>query len=433
MTAPVRFASRLTTILTMVGVAVGLGNVWRFPYMMGSYGGSAFLFVYLAFVLLLGIPAVIGEWALGRETRRGTLGALDAAFGRAGRPLGWILVGALAVANSYYLVVIGNVVYTMLFSVAVGFRDETLAAYRSGLTGAAIQASITLAALASALAVLALGFNRGAERLSRWFVPISGGMLIYLIAHSLALPGAIGALARFLRPDFAALTPTHVFAAMGQAFYSLSLGGTMLVVYGSYLREQENIRTAAIATALGDAGTALLAALFLVPTTLVLGLELTAGPQLVFDTLPRLFALVSGGRVAGTLFLAALAMVAYLSTLAALEVLLGALRDTLGLSTRTALSVLGATQAGMLLPSVLWPRIIGTLDLVVGSGMQLAGSGVALIALGWGLGRATLLTQVFGAADASGFWPQSYLLWVRWVVPFALAVTLALYLYDSLF
>lgn len=422
----------MTTILTMVGVAVGLGNVWRFPYMMGSYGGSAFLFVYLAFVFLFGIPAVMGEWALGRETRRGPLGAMAASFGSYGRWFGGCLLVTVFVANSYYLVIIGNVVYTLAFSVATGFRAETREQYQTGLDNGWLQAGITLALIATAMLVLALGLKRGIERTSRYFVPFFGLAFLYLIVTALTLDGATTALREFLIPDFSLMTPTNVFAAMGQAIFSLSLGGTFLVIYGSYLRPQERIPFSATAAALGDLGAALLAALFLVPTTIIFGLELSSGPQLIFGTLPELFAVIPGGRLAGTLFLTALAMMAYLSSIAAFQVLVGAARDSLGLSIGKTLAILGPAQALIMLPSALHPAIIGQLDLVFGSGMQVLGCGVALVGIGWGLGRRTLLRQVFGDADARGWLPRTFAVWIRWVVPAAMALTLVLYL-SSIF
>jgi len=414
----------------MVGVAVGLGNVWRFPYMMGSHGGSAFLFVYLAFVVLFGVPAVMGEWALGRETRRGTLGALGAALGRPGRTIGALLLAALLVANSYYLVVIANIVYTTAFSVGVGFAGSSGDAYTRGLASGPLQAAIAATVLAAALFVIHLGLRGGIERASKLLVPFFGAAFLYLIVRALMLPGATRALGEFLSPDFSAMDGTAVFAAMGQAFFSLSLGGTFLLAYGSFLRDGERIPGAAAATALGDAGAALLAALFLVPATLVLGIELSAGPTLIFRTLPELFAVLPSGRVLGTIFLLALTAMAFLSTLAALQVLYSAMVESLGIRPGRALVVLGAVETALLLPSAFHPSIIGPLDLLCGSGMQVLGSGVALVALGWGLGRAVTRRQVFRRTE--GLLPRAYTLSIRFVVPAALATTLALYVLESI-
>ena len=253
------FSTRVTTILTMVGVAVGLGNVWRFPYMMGQYGGSAFLIVYLVFVLCFAIPAVIAEWSLGRYTRHGPIGAMEHAFGPLGKFVGYLLVLTVLIANSYYVVIVGNVAFSTFFVVTTGFTTESLGLYSAGLGNGPLQAVVALFVIASGLWVVYRGVGKGIERVSQLFVPLFGIMIITLIVMALRLPGAVTALTGFLSPDFSQLTPTSVFAALGQAFFSLSLGGTFYLVYGSYLREDANIARTALATGIGDASAALLA------------------------------------------------------------------------------------------------------------------------------------------------------------------------------
>jgi len=420
------FSSRLTTVLTMVGVAVGLGNVWRFPYMMGSYGGSAFLFVYLGCVLLFALPALMGEWALGRATRRGPLGAFTAALGTKGRAIGIVLLLTVLIANSYYLVVVSNVAYTAAFSILHGFHNSSaIAAYQRGLDSGPLQATIGVAIIATAMVVLYLGLHRGIERISKLFVPFFGIVVLYLIVSSLSLPGAAVALRTFLRPDFSALTSTNVFAAMGQAFFSLSLGGTFYLIYGSYLRTDEPIRSSAAFTAMGDVGAALLAALFIVPATLALGLDLETGPRLIFVSLPELFSRIPLGRFSGTVFLIALGMMAYLSSIAAFQVLVGAGVDGFRWSIKRTLLVLGPLEAALMIPTALRPEFIGPLDLIFGSGMQVVGSGLALIALAWGLGKAATIAQVFG--EDHGAQARIFVAWIRRVVPAVLLGVLTLY------
>ena len=423
-----RFTSRLTTVLTMVGVAVGLGNVWRFPYMMGSHGGSAFLFVYLFFVVVFGIPAVMGEWALGRETRGGPVQAFAQAWGRAGRAIGALLVVNVVVANSYYLVVIAGIVYSAGFSVIRGFGEETHAAYASGLSSFPLQAALSLALLALCLLVLRRGLVRGIEKVSRIFVPLFGLVVLVLILHAMTLPGAMRLTGEFLRPDFSGLGAREIFAAMGQAIFSLSLGGTFFLAYGSSLREEESLGPPAILTALGDVGSSLLAALFLVPAILVYGLDLASGPDLVFQTFPRLFAEMPLGRVAGSLFLLVLGLVAFLSAVAALHVARQAL-VALGVGPTRALLLLGIAESVLLLPSAHDGRIIGILDLYCGSGMQCLGCGLALLALTWGVGKARVLQQL--GPSGKGARGRFLFFWLRWGVPSGLFAVLVLYVLQK--
>ncbi len=416
-------------VLTMVGVAVGLGNVWRFPYMMGRYGGSAFLLVYIGFVLLFALPALMAEWAFGRETRNGPFGAFQRALGKPGSALGVVLLFTVLVANSYYLVVVANVTYTAAFSLLRGFSQQTAPAYSAGLDHGVLQTAIGLCIIATAAFVLSRGLNRGIERISEIFVPFFGIIVTYLIISSLTIPGAVDGLVAFLRPDLTGLTTTTIFAAMGQAFFSLSLGGTFYVIYGSYMRAEEDIPQPAAWTAAGDVGAALLAALFIVPTTIAFGIDLATGPRLIFETLPALFANIHFGRLLGSLFLLGLGLVAYLSSIAAFQVLVSALTDSFRFELKKAVAIVCAVEAILMVPSAVNPALIGPLDLIFGSGMQVLGSGLTLIALTWGLGRLTTVTQVFGRE--TGTWPAFYFNWIKWVVPTALAIVLVGYIIQS--
>jgi len=424
------FSTRITTTLTMIGVAVGLGNVWRFPYMMGQYGGSAFLVVYVVFVLIFAIPAVTAEWSLGRFTRHGPIGAMERAFGPHGRWIGYLLVFTLFVASTYYTVIVANVAFTAYFAVASGFTTATIPAYEADLGNGVLQAAVAMLVIVAALWVIHRGVIKGIERVSKLFVPLFGLMIITLIFMTLRLPGAMTALGEFMQPDFSQLTPTSLFAALGQAFFSLSLGGTFYLVYGSYLRGDANIPRTAVATSFGDAGAALLAALFIVPTVLALGLNMQAGPMLIFETLPRMFSEIPAGRIIGAAFLIGLWMMAFLSTIAAFQVVVAALTDSFRMSLTKATLVVGTGEAIVMLPSALHPDIIGTLDLIFGSGMQMLGSGLAIIALLWGCDKAVAVTQIFGGRT-DGL-RRLYLAWLKWVVPAVLGVMLVLYIVDSI-
>jgi len=424
------FSSRFSTILTMVGVAVGLGNVWRFPYMMGQYGGSAFLIVYLVFVLVFAIPAITAEWSLGRYTRHGPLGAMEHAFGPLGRWIGYLLVLTVLIANSYYVVIVGNVAFSAAFAMFTGFTPETIPLYTARLGNGFLQTVVALLMIAAAIWIIHRGIAKGIERISRLFVPLFGVMIITLIVMALNLPGAVTHLLAFLEPDFSQLTPTSMFAALGQAFFSLSLGGTFYLIYGSYLRDDENIPKTAIATGIGDASAAILASLFIVPTVLALGLNMQAGPSLIFETLPRMFSEIPAGRFIGVAFLIGLWMMAFLSTVAAFQVIVAALTDSFKFSLTKAALLVGGVEAVLMLPSALNPEIIGTLDLIFGSGMQMLGSGLTIIALLWGCDKAIAATQIFGGRT-DGF-RRIYLLWLKWAVPATLGVMLVLYIADSL-
>lgn len=428
-----RFSGRLAAWLAMVGVAIGLGNVWRFPYMMGQHGGSAFLLVYAALALLLAMPVLAAEWALGRALRAGPVPSFRASFGRhAGLIIGVALVSAIVIADSYYIVIIANIVYTAAYGLVMGFGPEVSAGQAAGLNDGVLQYALALLVLAAVCWVMALGVRDGIERISRWFVPAFGVVVLYLVVNALLLDGVWDKLLVFLRPDFSLLGATDVFAAMGQAVFSLGVGGTIMLVYGGYLDRDTPIISTALATALGDMAGALLAALFIVPSVLYFGLDMAAGPGLVFSTLPKLFAVMPGGRWLGVAFLAAFVLMAFLSALAALEVGLVGLRDLSAgrWSRRRMAQILFAVEAVLMLPSALWPSIIGTLDMVFGSGMQTLGALAAVLALGWSASRSGAMGQLF--AHGAGRWQSGFVFWLRWVVPAALLAIAVLFVHEHL-
>jgi NSS family neurotransmitter:Na+ symporter len=427
------FSTRFTTVLTMVGVAVGLGNVWRFPYMMGEYGGSAFLIVYLLFTGLVALPALTAEWTLGRETRKGPIGALATVWGsRRGRVIGGVLVFTMVVSTSYYLVVIGNIAFAASFSIVEGFSDDTLDDFQLLFSDGWLQYGFAIGVLAAGMYVLHRGINKGIEAVSRMFVPAFTLVILYLVINALFLPGAIGKFAGFLKPDFSVLEAEHIFAALGQAFFSLGLAGTIMVIYGSYMKSEQNIPRMAAFTALGDVGAAFLASLFIVPTILVFGLDLSQGPTLVFSTLPNLFSIMPGGRILGSAFLAVLALIAFLSAIGALEAIVGSISEVLNIrhSRTKVILVFFVVEALVMLPSSLDPSIVGTLDLIFGSGMQVLGSLIAIITVTWGLGVAKTKLQLF--ADETAGWHDTYFLCLKWIVPSVMLVVLIGYIASNL-
>ena len=433
MVARETFTSRFSTILTMVGVAVGLGNVWRFPYMMGEYGGSAFLIVYLVFTLLLAIPAMTAEWTLGRETRKGPIGALASVWGtKWGKRIGALLVFTMVISTSYYIVVIGNIAFTASFSILNGFSDSTFTTFDRQFSNGWVQYGFGVGVLCSIMFVLYRGLNKGIEAVSRIFVPFFALVIFYLVVNAFFLPGAPAKFAEFLKPDFSVLEAEHIFAALGQAFFSLGLAGTIMVIYGSYMDDDQNIPRIAAFTALGDVGAAFLASLFIVPTILVFELDLSQGPTLVFATLPKLFSVMPGGRILGSCFLLALTLIAFLSAMGAIEAIVGSISEELRIRsgrTRMIIAVL-FVEAAVMLPSSLDPSIVGTLDLIFGSGMQMLGSVIAVITVAWGLGQVKTKLQIFG--ETSHGWHTNYFYWLKWVIPGVMLLVLGVYVASNI-
>lgn len=428
-----RFTSSAAAILTLLGVAVGLGNVWRFPYMMGKYGGSAFLITYLVLTLLFAFPALIAEMSLGRMSRKGTVNAFQMGFGKSGGSFaGYFFTAVVTIAGSYYAVVVGNVLYTACYGIFPGFHTSTNASFNEGLANPLVQYGFTVFLIVASVWLINKGLVAGTERFSKKFMPLFFLALLYMIVHALTLPGATEKFGEFLKPDFSQLGAREIFAALGQAFFSVGLGGTFIVVYAGYLGSHEKIPRISLFTAFGDASASLLFSLFLIPSILVFGLDMTQGPRLIFQTLPELFAAMPGGRIVAPLFLFPIAIVAFLSLVAAYQVPFVTLSNQWPKMKSTHLLILiTIVQLILAIPSALSSTLIGQLDLVFGSGMQVLGSAVAVVCLTWGLPRSVALREMFN--DRALGWKQQLLfLWGRWILPLALLSVLVSYILEAL-
>jgi len=418
------FGSRFGSVMALMGVAVGLANVWRFPYMAGRYGGAAFVALYIVFGILLGIPAVMAEWTLGRFTRQGPAGAFVTAGMPGGRGIGWLLFFTVFMAESYYTLVVGQVlfyVFETFLGGGAGQAPENF--FETMLTGITVwNVSVTAATFLGVASVLYFGVRRGIETVSRIAMPLVFVALLVVIARSVTLPGAGAGIRFFLLPDLSKLSAETALAALGQVFFSLSLGGTFFLLYGSYLRADEDIPKTAIQTALGDLTAALLGGLAILPAVFAMGLEPSSGPSLLFITLPGVFAGMPGGSLVGGIFFGALFLAAFLSAVAAFEVLVDSARHYFGWSRGKALALLVPVQLVVALPSMASSKFLQWNDLLWGSTMQPVGSALTLVALGWFVSRGKALAEINrGSSIAIG---SVWIFWIRWVIPVTIVIIL---------
>lgn len=418
------FGSRIGLLLTMVGVAVGLGNVWRFPYMVGKFGGASFVLVYIVMVLAIGVPALMAEWSLGRMTRRGPVGAFERGGLPGGKMLGVIFFFGMMAASGYYLNAIGWVLFHAAgeFGNIFGFcwSPGAILPPETGFDPRSLRLQMTATALLSVAcgAVLAKGLRGGIERSSRVLMPLLFFTLTVLMVRGLTLPGAWAGVEWYiLKFDLAALTPAVLVAALGQAAFSLSLGGTFMVAYGSYLPEGEDLRMGALLTAVGDLGAGLLAGLAIIPAVIALGMEPTAGPRLIFAVLPEVFARLPAGSLFGLFFYIGLLGAAFLSAIAAWEVQILGLIDSFGMSRRRAVWIVGIGVYLISIPPMLNLEIFVPWDLTFGSGMQTVGALLAAITFGWCVDRGKALRDLAGDGGEIDVKTRWLLVWLRWVVP----------------
>lgn len=313
------FGSRAAVIMAMAGSAIGLGNIWRFPFIVGQYGGAAFILVYILCCFLLSLPILFSESVIGRRTNRNTYGAMEAlAPGSSWKWLGLLTVVSPIIILSYYSVVGGWSIEYLFKAVTIQFRPDN-AETVTGMFGefAASKAKVIaclLLFLGMTAGIVFAGIKKGIERFSKITIPVLFVLVVVIAVYSLTLPGAGEGIRYLVRPDFSKLTPDAFAAALGQSFFSLSLGVGSMLTYSSYVSKDENLMASGAGTAVSDLLFAILAGFAIMPAVFASGIAPAAGPGLVFETLPYIFAKMGTG---GLVLSAAVAIIFFITILVA--------------------------------------------------------------------------------------------------------------------
>lgn len=351
------FGSSLGFIMAAAGSAVGLGNIWRFPYLVGQNGGGAFVFVYIICVLFISLPLLLNEIALGRKAGKNPIGAIRDTGGNKF----WQLAGVLCVTVcffvfSYYSVIAGwtvGYIITEIINVPIDFAVfvET-PMYVIPLTFVFILATI--------LIVLG-GVSGGIEKASKFLMPVLFIIIIFIAGRAVTLEGASAGIEYYLKPDFSKINPSVILQALGQAFFSVSVGFGLMITFGSYLPKKSNIVSSAGWIVGMDTAVAVMGGLMVFPALFALlpGKDPAAGPALVFDVLPKVFAVMPGGHIVGALFFTLLMVAALTSTISMLEVPVSYMIDERKWSRRKATWTLGLGAMVLSVPSAL-SQIPGT-------------------------------------------------------------------------
>lgn len=353
------WGSQAGFILATIGAAVGLGNIWRFAYIAGENGGAAFLFVYFAFVLLIGLPLVIAELAVGRRGQADAVAAFNTEE-RSGlwRHAGWLAVVGAALILSYYSVIAGWALKYFFGALSGGLWQSAatgFGAYFEAFIGSALEPVLWQFVMVSISAwVVAAGIRGGIERINFWLMPLLALIVISLAAFALTLPGS-GKGVRFLfAPDWSVLkSPTVYLNALGQAFFSLGVGMAVFITYGSYLGREIRIPGAAVTIAIGDTVFAVVAGLAIFSTVFALGGDPAAGPKLAFITFPQVLLQMPGGTWIGAVFFLLLSAAALTSMISLLEVPVAVASERLGLSRARATALIATAIFAAGIPSAL--------------------------------------------------------------------------------
>lgn len=340
-----QFTGRLAVVLAMAGSAIGLGNIWRFPYLVGQNGGAAFILVYIVACALLAIPVFLSECVIGRRSGSSTFGAMrKLAPGSNYRWAGMITVITPILLLSFYSVVGGWSVDYLLKACTLRFTQDSTGLFESLLSSTWEPIFMHTAFMVGTAIVILLGVKKGIERFTKVTMPLLFILIIIIVVFGLTLPGAGKGVEYLVKPDFSKITPSVITSAMGQAFFSMSLGVGTILTYASYVSKEENLMVSASGTAVFDLLFALLAGFAVMPAVFAAGIQPGQGPGLLFDTLPYIFSQMTPwvGAVISILFFLSVLVAALTSSISLLEVGVAYLVEEKGVSRTKATIGLGA-------------------------------------------------------------------------------------------
>lgn len=346
------FSNRMGFILACIGSAVGMGNIWLFPYRAGQHGGAAFLIPYFLFVLILGYSGVVGEMAFGRAMKTGPLGAFEKASARRGQKFGGI-VGLIPVIASFciaigYSVVVGWILRFLIGSITGSAFHSDSSAYFGAIAGNFGSIGWHFIGLALVFLLMIFGVTKGIERVNKVLMPAFFFLFVIIALRVFFLEGSHIGYTYLFYPDWHLLTnPKTWIFALGQAFFSLSLAGSGTIVYGSYLKENVDVLSCAKSVAFFDTCAALLAGLVIIPAVFAFHLDPAAGPPLMFITMPQVFQKMPMGQLFSIIFFVAVFFAAITSLMNLFETPVEAIQQKFGLSRKTSVLIIAILGTGI--------------------------------------------------------------------------------------
>ena len=435
------FGSRLGMILATAGSAVGLGNIWRFPYTTGENGGAAFIVIYLVFILLLGIPGMVAEFVVGRSAQANAARAYRVAGGRLWGVTGYIGIFTATTILGFYSVVAGWCLQYLYASIVGDLSGDPayVARYFSEYSSEPLRPILwTLLFLLVTHLVVRSGVRKGIEKASKVLMPLLFVILIFLVVASCTLPGASEGIKFLFQPDFSKVTTNTLFEALGQAFFSLSLGCACLVTYSSYFSRKVRLLHSATQVAIIDTLVAILAGMMIFPAAFAVGVQPDSGPSLVFITLPNVFhqafsAMPLVGHIISILFYALLTLAALTSTISMHEIGTAFVHEELKISRGKGAWVITAVCAvigvfcSLSMGAVEGLTIGGKdlLDLLNDFTSQILlplGSMLTCLYVGWRLPKTTVLNEFTNDGTLSARLFPVFLFLIRYLCPISIFV-----------
>jgi NSS family neurotransmitter:Na+ symporter len=434
-----QWSSRWAFVIAATGSAVGLGNIWRFPYLTGENGGGAFVLIYLACVAVVGIPTLMAETMLGRRGRRSPINTMRFLAADESRHRAWQLVGWMGMLAGFLILSFYSVVAGWTLAYIVESASGTLHGASPEQASAAFDALIASPGrlfiwhsifMLMSIYVVSQGVQNGLERAVKWLMPALFVLLLVMVGYAMGNGAFAQAIEYLFAPNFSALTPAGVLGAIGQAFFSLSLGMGAIMIYGSYLPSDASIPKTTIIIAIADTAVALLAGMAIFPIVFAFGLEPQGGPGLIFKSLPIAFGQMPGGQIVSTLFFVLLMVAAWTSAISLLEPVTAWLVENVGLKRRNAAWICGLIAwvlgIGALLSLNVWENyqlfnlnFFGLMEFVSSNVLLPLGGLLIAIFAGWFLSRNSSVDEM-GMSDSLGY--RSWRFLVRYVTPVGIAL-----------
>ncbi len=432
------FNSKLGVVAAAAGSAIGLGNIYRFPCELGENGGAAFLLVYLGIVIVLGVPVMLSELVIGRRSQRNAVGA----FKKLAPKTAWPIVGYIGVLCgllifAFYSTVAGWTLEYIVKALTNSFKGKDLAAIEQDFSN--FQNEGWRNVMWQCVFIFITGFvvykgiQNGIEKYSKVLMPLLLFILIVLGVRSMLLPGAEKGLAFLFKPDFSKITGGVLISALGQVFFSLSVGMGTLITYGSYIKKSDNMTSTAFMVTLSDTLVAVLAGIVIFPAAFSFGIHPEAGMGLVFNTLPMIFNQMTGGYIFCLIFFLLLAIAALTSTISLLEVPVAFLSEEFHLKRHTAtvlacaLTMLLGLFASLSLqqdsPLVVGGmKVFDGLDLITSKVLLPLGGMLIVIFVGWKLGKTKFFEEITNEGTIKARLKKLIFFIIRYVAPLAIAV-----------
>ena len=438
-----QFATKIGVIATTVGSAVGLGNIWRFPYEAGTHGGGAFLMVYLACVFIIGVPVLCAEFVMGRGTHKNVRGAFKQLHSsRLWHFCSYTGILASLMIISFYSVVAGWVLEYFFQAISGTLTDPTAVSHASTRFSAFCSSTFrpvmwTVLFLAINHLIVSRGVQKGIERVSNTLMPMLAFILVALCINGVLLPGAAEGLTFFFLPDFSQITPSVILGAMGQAFFSLSLGLSCMLIYSSYFSDDVRLVRSATTIALLDTLVAVLAGVIVFSAVFSYSVQPEQGPKLVFEVFPSIFAEMPGGYVWAVLFFLLLFFASITSTISMSEISIAFFSEEYSMSRNKAavisttiavvFGIICALSFGVLSDLTIFGMTVFSLFDFVSSNILLPVGGVMFsIFVGWFLDRTFLRNQLTNNGSVKVYTFKIIVFLMRFIAPTAI-ITIFIY------